>query len=76
MVFWVVILLGLLRTFVAARVESNAADRAKARVLLEQNGTNALSYLTTWDGNSYWFSGRRAVLRRLPGRGRCRDHHR
>lgn len=68
-VFWVVILLGLLRTFVAARVESNAEDRARARRLLEQNGTNALAYLTTWDGNSYWFSadGQSFVAYRVEG---------
>jgi phosphatidylglycerol lysyltransferase len=53
---WVVILAGLLRSFVAARVESGAQDRVKARTILERNGTTALSYLTTWDGNSYWFS--------------------
>lgn len=53
---WVVILAGLLRSFIAARVESGAQDRAKARTILERNGTTALSYLTTWDGNSYWFS--------------------
>ena len=55
-IVWVVILLGLLRSFVAARVESDAGDRAKARALLEQNGITALAYLTTWEGNSYWFS--------------------
>ena len=52
---WVVILAGLLRSFIAARVESGAEDRAKARAILERNGTTALSYLTTWEGNSYWF---------------------
>lgn len=53
---WAVILSGLLRSFIAARVESNAQDRVKARGLLEQFGTTALAYLTTWEGNSYWFS--------------------
>ncbi len=55
-VVWAAILLGLLRTFVAARVESAAADKARARAILERNGVTALAYLTTWDGNSYWFS--------------------
>ncbi len=55
-VVWAVILGGLLRSFVAARVDSAAEDRIKARAILEQNGITALSYLTTWDGNSYWFS--------------------
>jgi lysylphosphatidylglycerol synthetase-like protein (DUF2156 family) len=66
---WAVILLGLLRSFVAARVESGAEDRIKARAILEQNGTTALAYLTTWDGNSYWFSadGRSFVGYRVEG---------
>ena len=53
---WAVILLGLLRSFVAARVSSDAEDKARARAILERNGTTALAYLTTWDGNSYWFA--------------------
>ena len=53
---WAVVLLGLLRSFIAARVRSTDDDKAKARVILERHGTTALSYLTTWDGNSYWFS--------------------
>ena len=66
---WAVILFGLLRSFIAARVVSNAGDRAKARLLLEQNGTTALAYLTTWEGNSYWFSqdGRSFVAYRVEG---------
>ena len=66
---WAVILLGLLRSFVAARVESTAEDRARARDMLERNGTTALAYLTTWDGNSYWFSadGRSFVAYRVEG---------
>lgn len=68
-IVWAVILLGLLRSFIAARVESHAEDRAKARVLLEQSGTTALAYLTTWEGNSYWFSadGRSFVAYRVEG---------
>jgi phosphatidylglycerol lysyltransferase len=53
---WAVILVGLLRSFIAARVESADGDRARARVILERHGTTALAYLTTWHGNSYWFS--------------------
>jgi lysylphosphatidylglycerol synthetase-like protein (DUF2156 family) len=68
-VFWVVILLGLMRSFVAARVVSVDADRSRAREILERNGTTALSYLTTWDGNSYWFTadGRSFVAYRVEG---------
>lgn len=68
-VFWGVILLALLRTFVAARVESHDQDKLRARVILERNGTTALAYLTTWDGNSYWFSkdGNSFVAYRVEG---------
>ena len=68
-VVWGVILLGLLRSFVAARIDSAAEDRITARAILERNGTTALSYLTTWDGNSYWFppDGRSFVAYRVEG---------
>ena len=66
---WAVILLGLLRSFVVAKVESAGEDRVRARAILEQNGTTALSYLTTWEGNSYWFSadGNSFVAYRVEG---------
>ena len=64
-----VILFGLLRSFVAARVESDAEDRRRAREILERDGTTALAYLTTWEGNSYWFSadGQSFVAYRVEG---------
>ncbi|HEY4991814.1 MAG TPA: DUF2156 domain-containing protein, partial [Nakamurella sp.] len=66
---WAVILLGLLRSFVVAKVESAGEDRVRARAILEQNGTTALSYLTTWEGNSYWFTadGKSFVAYRVEG---------
>ncbi len=54
--FWGVLLIGLLRSFVATRVQTGQEDRLRARTILEPHGTTALSYLTTWDGNSYWFT--------------------
>ncbi len=67
--FWGVVLLGLLRSFVSARVESGRQSRLRARVILQEHGTTALSYLTTWEGNSYWFSpeGRSFVAYRVEG---------
>ncbi len=67
--FWGVLLLGLLRSFVSARVLSGQQDRVLARTILHQYGTTALSYLTTWEGNSYWFSadGRSFVAYRVEG---------
>ncbi len=69
LLFWGVVLIGLLRSFVAAEVHSGQQDRLRARAILEQHGTTALAYLTTWDGNSYWFSadGRSFVAYRVKG---------
>ncbi len=66
---WAVILFGLLRSFVVARVRSGGDDKVRARQILERNGTTALSYLTTWEGNSYWFAadGRSFVAYRVEG---------
>lgn len=32
------------------------ADRARAREILQRCGISTLAYMTTWEGNSYWFS--------------------
>ena len=53
---WAVVLVGLLRSFVAARVETADADRLLAQRILRRHGTSSLSHLTTWEGNSYWFA--------------------
>ena len=66
---WSVVLIGLLRSFVSARVESGGADAVFARRILERDGTTSLAYLTTWEGNSYWFApdGRSYVAYRVHG---------
>jgi phosphatidylglycerol lysyltransferase len=67
--FWVVVLVGMLRTFVTARVTAQDEDRARARLILERHGNTTLAYMTTWDGNSYWFSadGESYVAYRVEG---------
>jgi len=66
---WAVVLIGLLRSFVSARVESADTDRLQAQQILERHGTSSLSHLTTWAGNSYWFAagGRSFVAYRVEG---------
>jgi phosphatidylglycerol lysyltransferase len=54
--FWLVVLVGMLRTFVTARITGQDADRERAREILERHGITTLAYMTTWQGNSYWFS--------------------
>jgi lysylphosphatidylglycerol synthetase-like protein (DUF2156 family) len=67
--FWAVVLVGMLRTFVTARVTSQDENRAKAREILERHGITTLAYMTIWDGNHYWFSadGRSYVAYRIEG---------
>jgi len=68
-VFWAIVLTGLLRTFVRAGVNNSSEDAARARAILEQSGITTLAYMTTWEGNSYWFSrdGNSYVAYRVEG---------
>lgn len=54
-VFWVVACLLVAGTFLrpAYGAESGAAERARA--ILTSGSGSALSWMTTWHGNSYWF---------------------
>ncbi len=58
---WGIAIYGIIRSFNASRVDVTAQDAHDARAILEQHGDNALSYLTTWEGNSYWFNKSRTV---------------
>ncbi|MFB7474119.1 bifunctional lysylphosphatidylglycerol flippase/synthetase MprF [Kitasatospora sp. NPDC056184] len=65
--FWVVALVALLVAFRRPVVHVDAEDAARARTLLTEHGGGTLSFLTTWDGNHYWFDeeGRAAVAYRV-----------
>ncbi|MFB8299113.1 rhomboid family intramembrane serine protease [Kitasatospora purpeofusca] len=65
--FWAVALGALLLTFRRPVVQVAAEDAARARALLTEHGGGTLSFLTTWDGNHYWFDeeGRAAVAYRV-----------
>ena len=67
--FWLVVLVGMLRTFVTADVTGPDADRERAREILRRHGITTLAYMTTWHGNSYWFSadGESYVAYRVEG---------
>jgi lysylphosphatidylglycerol synthetase-like protein (DUF2156 family) len=54
-VFWAVVLSGLLSTFWYSRVDQRGTDQSRARELLRQYGGSELSYMTTWRGTKYWF---------------------
>ncbi|MDH6131385.1 phosphatidylglycerol lysyltransferase [Kitasatospora sp. MAA4] len=65
--FWAVALVGLLVAFRRPWVHADAAAGARARALLERHGGSTLSFLSTWDGNHYWFDaeGEAAVAYRV-----------
>lgn len=59
---WAIAIGGVLRSFNANRLDTPALDAAEARRILEQHGRHALSYLTTWRGNTYWFNRTRSCF--------------
>ncbi|GAA4850968.1 DUF2156 domain-containing protein [Kitasatospora terrestris] len=65
--FWLVALVALLLAFRRPVVHGDAADAERARALLTAHGGSTLSFISTWDGNHYWFDaeGRAAVPYRV-----------
>ncbi|WP_414170033.1 bifunctional lysylphosphatidylglycerol flippase/synthetase MprF [Streptoverticillium reticulum] len=65
--FWLITLVALLVTFRRPRLHTDADAAVRARELLTAHGGSNLSFLTTWDGNHYWFDapGRAAVAYRV-----------
>ncbi len=55
-VIWAVALGAILAGYRRTRVSARSSDLARARAILESTGGTALSYLTMWEGNSYFFS--------------------
>ncbi|MEV7022217.1 rhomboid family intramembrane serine protease [Kitasatospora sp. NPDC093558] len=65
--FWAVALTALLLAFRRPVVHTDAEAAQRARALLTAHGGGTLSFITTWDGNHYWFDeeGRAAVAYRV-----------
>lgn len=55
-VFWLTVCVVLVRSFLVPVYGADPAAAERVRALLHRNGTNALSWMTTWTGNEYWFS--------------------
>ncbi len=55
-VFWLAAGILVLRTFLAPAYGTETDATEKARNLLRASGGTALSWMTTWRGNKYWFS--------------------
>jgi len=49
---WTVLLVTAVRL---VRPAAPAGDAARARALVDRHGDGALSFMTTWVGNRYWF---------------------
>ncbi|GAA1984386.1 bifunctional lysylphosphatidylglycerol flippase/synthetase MprF [Kitasatospora viridis] len=67
LLFWAVTLAVLLVAFRRPSVHQDAAAAQRARQLLTRSGGSTLSFLSTWDGNHYWFDehGEAAVAYRV-----------
>ncbi|GAA0401017.1 DUF2156 domain-containing protein [Streptomyces luteireticuli] len=68
LLFWLVTLIALLVTLRRPRLHTDADAAVRARELLVAEGSpSSLGFITTWDGNYYWFdgSGRAAVAYRV-----------
>ncbi|WP_371478693.1 phosphatidylglycerol lysyltransferase domain-containing protein [Kitasatospora sp. NBC_00315] len=55
LVFWSVLLAALLVALRRPVLHVGAEDAARARALLTAHGGGTLSFLSTWEGNHYWF---------------------
>lgn len=55
-VFWLIVLAGLLMASWRAWPSSSEKEAVRARELMRWHGGSSLSYMTTWRGNQYWFT--------------------
>ena len=65
LIFWLAVLVVLL-SWMRSSVIQNGSEHQEADRLVEYGG-ESMSFMTTWEGNSYWFSdsGRSAIAYRL-----------
>lgn len=66
-VFWIVVFVGAIVCLQSAAVGPTADSPARLRTLLSAHGGGSLGFMTTWTGNSLWFtaSGRTAIAYRV-----------
>jgi len=67
-VFWAVFIIAAVRLLMTSRARgTNAADDDRLRVLLRRHGGGTLGFMTTWPGNTPWFTadGEGAVAYRV-----------
>ncbi|WP_426997057.1 bifunctional lysylphosphatidylglycerol flippase/synthetase MprF [Pseudarthrobacter sp. N5] len=54
--FWAVTGVLVLSTFLRPAYTAHFADKVRARVILTTQESSSISWMTTWPGNTYWFS--------------------
>ena len=54
--FWLILVVAVARVLLNPRAVLDAPDRLRARGVLERGGGDTLSFMSTWNGNSYWFA--------------------
>ncbi|MFD9705593.1 rhomboid family intramembrane serine protease [Lentzea sp. NPDC059081] len=66
-VFWLIVLAGLLMASWRSWPSSCEKEAERARELMRRHGGSSLSYMTTWRGNQYWFTpdGETAIAYRV-----------
>jgi lysylphosphatidylglycerol synthetase-like protein (DUF2156 family) len=69
-VFWLAVVIACVMTVVGARTHHGDTEPGRIRALLEAGSGSALSYMSTWEGNSYWYStgNAAAIAYRVVGR--------
>ncbi|POH72503.1 bifunctional lysylphosphatidylglycerol flippase/synthetase MprF [Arthrobacter glacialis] len=55
-IFWTITAVLILRSFLRPAHNIHGADSDRARNLLKATQSSSLSWMTLWNGNSYWFS--------------------
>ena len=65
--FWIVVFVGTIVCLRSASVDPTADAPGRLRTLLSAHGGGSLGFMTTWTGNSLWFttSGRTAIAYRV-----------
>ncbi|MFG6503061.1 phosphatidylglycerol lysyltransferase domain-containing protein [Microbacterium sp. P05] len=56
LLFWAAACVATARLVLDPGAVPGATDRARARAVLERGGGDTLAYMSTWQGNAYWFA--------------------
>ncbi|WP_223690428.1 bifunctional lysylphosphatidylglycerol flippase/synthetase MprF [Leifsonia poae] len=69
-IFWLVVMIAAIPVMRGRGFRRDTSDATRVRDLLERGGGDAISFMATWSGNSYWFdpADGRAIAYRVVGR--------